>query len=178
MVENTLGVLHNITKNLENIRKHPKKGREPSLPGMLLPVMRNDKLCTTTIVRKKRGKNSHFRVCAEHTSGHMTDITSGQGHFRSRMHHGLIPAERSPWNRAWTALIYYSHKNNCKHKIGSRDMKVTDSSIFIVRNVCVLTSVSMICLSFLHEVMIGNHRTKTFLHEVMIGNHRNKTTES
>ena len=48
------------------------------------------------------------------------------------------------------------------------------------------------CLSFLHEVMMGNHRTKTllyevmignhwtntFLHEVMIGNHRNKTTES
>ena len=34
------------------------------------------------------------------------------------------------------------------------------------------------CLSFLHEVMIGNHRTKAFLHEVMIGNHRNKTTES
>ena len=34
------------------------------------------------------------------------------------------------------------------------------------------------CLSFLHEVMIGNHRTKTFLHEVMIGNHRNKATES
>jgi hypothetical protein len=34
------------------------------------------------------------------------------------------------------------------------------------------------CLSFLHEVMIGNHRTKTFLHEIMIGNHRKKTTES
>jgi hypothetical protein len=34
------------------------------------------------------------------------------------------------------------------------------------------------CLSFLHKVMISNHRTKTFLHEVMIGNHRNKTTES
>jgi hypothetical protein len=34
------------------------------------------------------------------------------------------------------------------------------------------------CLSFLPEVMIGNHRTKTFLHEVMIGNHRNKATES
>jgi hypothetical protein len=34
------------------------------------------------------------------------------------------------------------------------------------------------CLSFLHEVMNGNHRTKTFLHKVMIGNHRNKTTES
>jgi hypothetical protein len=33
-------------------------------------------------------------------------------------------------------------------------------------------------LCFLHEVMIGNHRTKSYLHEVMIGNHRNKTTES
>ena len=32
------------------------------------------------------------------------------------------------------------------------------------------------CLSFLHEVMIGNHRTKTFLHVVMIGNHRTKTS--
>ena len=30
------------------------------------------------------------------------------------------------------------------------------------------------CLSFLHEVMVGNHRTKTFFHEVMIGNHRKK----
>ena len=34
------------------------------------------------------------------------------------------------------------------------------------------------CLSVLHKVMIGNHRTKTFLHKVMIGNHRNKPTES
>jgi hypothetical protein len=34
------------------------------------------------------------------------------------------------------------------------------------------------CLSFLHEVMTGNHRIKTFLHAVMIGNYRNKTTES
>jgi hypothetical protein len=34
------------------------------------------------------------------------------------------------------------------------------------------------CLSFLHEVMIGNHQTKTSLHKVMIGNHRNKTTKS
>ena len=33
-------------------------------------------------------------------------------------------------------------------------------------------------LSILHEVMIGNHRTKTFLHEAMIGNHWNKATES
>ena len=31
------------------------------------------------------------------------------------------------------------------------------------------------CLSFLHEVMIDNHRTKTVHHEVMIDNHRTKT---
>jgi hypothetical protein len=31
------------------------------------------------------------------------------------------------------------HKNNYKNKIGSHDMKQTDSSIVIVRNVCVLT---------------------------------------
>jgi hypothetical protein len=41
-------------------------------------------------------------------------------------------------------------------KNGSHDMKQTDSSIIIVRNVCVLT-----CLSFRHEVMIGIHRNKT-----------------
>ena len=45
-------------------------------------------------------------------------------------------------------------------QIGSHDMKQTDSSIIIVRNVCVLTSASMI-VSFLREVMIGNHRNKT-----------------
>ena len=44
---------------------------------------------------------------------------------------------------------------------------------------CVRTYLSIHdCLFFLHEVMIGNHRTKTFLLKVMIGNHRNKTTES
>jgi hypothetical protein len=31
VIENTLGVLHNIAKNLENIRKHPKKGGKPDL---------------------------------------------------------------------------------------------------------------------------------------------------
>jgi hypothetical protein len=39
---------------------------------MLLLVMRNGTFCTTTIVRKKRGK---IRACAEHTS--VTDVTSG-----------------------------------------------------------------------------------------------------
>jgi hypothetical protein len=29
------------------------------------------------------------------------------------------------------------HRNNCKKQIGSHDMKQTDSSIIIVRNVCV-----------------------------------------
>ena len=46
-------------------------------------------------------------------------------------------------------------------KNGSHDMKQTDSSIIIVRNMRVLTSASMIVLSFRHEVMIGNHRNKT-----------------
>jgi hypothetical protein len=40
------------------------------------------------------------------------------------------------------------HKNNCKKKIGSHDMKQTDSSIIIVRNVYVLTSASMIVYRF------------------------------
>jgi hypothetical protein len=40
------------------------------------------------------------------------------------------------------------HKNNCKNKIGSHNMKQTDSSIIIVRNVCVLTSASMIVYLF------------------------------
>jgi hypothetical protein len=40
------------------------------------------------------------------------------------------------------------HKNNCKKKIGSHNMKRTDSSIIIVRNVCVLTSASMIVYLF------------------------------
>jgi hypothetical protein len=40
------------------------------------------------------------------------------------------------------------YKNNCNKKIGSHDMKQTDSSIIIVRNVCVLTSASMIVYLF------------------------------
>ena len=91
VLENTIGVLHNITKNHENI-ENTGKGRDTltaglmtSLPvtsrplAMLLPVMRNCTFCTTTIVRKKRWKNSHFRACAEHTS--VTDVTSRKGRF-------------------------------------------------------------------------------------------------
>ena len=40
------------------------------------------------------------------------------------------------------------HKNNCINKIGSHDMKRTNSSIIIVMNVCVLTSASMIVYLF------------------------------
>jgi len=69
MIENTLGVLHNIVYN-EHSRNHPKHGGNHPLPvlwrhflwrlfrshpvAMLLPVMRNGAFCTTTIVRKKR----------------------------------------------------------------------------------------------------------------------------
>ena len=38
--------------------------------------------------------------------------------------------------------------NNCTHKYGSHNMKQTDSSIIIVRNVCVLTSAFMIVYLF------------------------------
>ena len=63
-------------------------------------------------------------------------------------------------------------------KIGSHAMKQTDSSIIIVRNVCVLTSASMNVYLFFTRSWSAKHRTKTFLHKVMIGNHRNKTTEN
>jgi len=63
---------------------------------MLLPVMRNGTFCTTTIERKKRGKIPHFRACAEHTSGHVTDVTSGSygvtsGHACTMARSPLIP---------------------------------------------------------------------------------------
>ena len=53
----------------------------------------------------------------------------------------------------WKIYIYIyipcvPHKNNCKAKIGSYDMKQIDSSIIIVRNVCVLGSASMIVYLF------------------------------
>ena len=40
-------------------------------------------------------------------------------------------------------------------KIGSHDMKQTDSSIIIVRNVCMLTSASMIVYLFFTRSIIG-----------------------
>ena len=48
----------------------------------------------------------------------------------------------------WTKIKCVPHKNNWKKKIGSHDMKQTDSSIIIVRNVCMLTSASMIVYLF------------------------------
>ena len=56
------------------------------------------------------------------------------------------------------------HKNNCTPKNGSHDMKQTDSSIFLNNHCqeCVRAYLSIHdCLSFRHEVMIGNHRNKT-----------------
>jgi hypothetical protein len=48
------------------------------------------------------------------------------------------------WWKKYIYILCVPHKNNCKKKIGSHDMKQTYSSIIIVRNVCVLTSASMI----------------------------------
>jgi hypothetical protein len=55
------------------------------------------------------------------------------------------------------------HKNKCKKKIGSHDMKQTNSSIIIVRNACVLTSASMIVYLFftrLWSAIIGTKQPK------------------
>jgi hypothetical protein len=59
----------------------------------------------------------------------------------------------------WKKKIYIyilcvPHKNNCKKKIGSHDMKQTDSSIIIVRNVCVLTVVPLLSYSCMFQVEI------------------------
>jgi hypothetical protein len=54
------------------------------------------------------------------------------------------------------------HKNNCPKKIGSHDMKQTDSSIIIVRNVCVLTSASMIVYLFFTRSWSAIIRPKLF----------------
>ena len=62
-------------------------------------------------------------------------------------------------------------------KIGSHDMIQTDSSIIIFRNVCVLTSASMI-FSFSSRGHDRQSSDQNFLHKAMIDNHRNKTPES
>jgi hypothetical protein len=70
------------------------------------------------------------------------------------------------------------HNNTCTNK---KRFTRDETDVFLNNDCqeCVRAYLSIHdCLSFLHEIMIGNHRTKTFLHEVMIGNHRNKTTES
>jgi hypothetical protein len=45
-------------------------------------------------------------------------------------------------------FLVYHIKIIANKKIGSHDMKLTDSSIIIVRNMCVLTSASMIVYLF------------------------------
>jgi hypothetical protein len=68
--------------------------------------------------------------------------------------------------------MFQVHKNNCKKKIGSHDMKHTDSSIIIVRNVCVLTSASMIVYLFFTRSwskIIGPKLFFTTLWTVIIG---------
>ena len=68
------------------------------------------------------------------------------------------------------------HKNNCKKNWFIRHE--TDKFLNNHCQDCVRAYLSIHdCLSFLHEVMIGNHRTQTFPHELMIGNRWNKTTE-
>ena len=80
------------------------------------------------------------------------------------------------WHKIWTLSGRLSscamkkkyiqcvpHKNNCKQQISSHDMKQTDSSIIIVRNVCLLTSASMIVYLFVTRswsAIIGTKQPK------------------
>jgi len=73
------------------------------------------------------------------------------------------------------------HKNNYKNKIGSHDMKQTDSSIIIVRNVCVLTSASMIVYLFFTRswsAIIGPKPFFTRLSSAIIGIKQSKVNQS
>ena len=68
--------------------------------------MYNGTFCTTTIVRrKKHGKNPGMRRT------YFRDVTSGQGHLLWR-HFRNAQWSDSPWNMAWTVLIYYRGSYN------------------------------------------------------------------
>jgi hypothetical protein len=84
----------------------------------------------------------------------------------------------------WKKNIYIlcvPHKNNCKKKVGSHDRKQTDSSIIIVRNVCVLTSASMIFYLFFMRswsAIIGPKLFFTRLWSAIIGTKQPKVNQS
>ena len=78
-------------------------------------------------------------------------------------------------------IPYVPHKNNCKAKIGSYDMKQIDSSIIIVRNVCVLGSASMIVYLFFTRswsAIIGPTLFFTRLWSAIIGTKQPKVNQS
>jgi hypothetical protein len=60
----------------------------------------------------------------------------------------IAHAQCSVDDNIYIYILCVPHKNKCKKKIGSHDMKQTYSSIIIVRNVYVLTSASMIVYLF------------------------------
>ena len=73
------------------------------------------------------------------------------------------------------------HRRIIANKIGSHDMKQTDSSIIIVRNVCVLTSASMIVYHFFTRswsAIIGPKRFFTMLWSAIIGTKQPKVNQS
>ena len=83
------------------------------------------------------------------------------------------------WPKIWTLSGRLSLMRNVQLMKKNENIFRVFHTRIIAKKKCVRAYLSIHdCLSFLHEVMIGNHRTKTFLHEVMIGNHQNKITES
>ena len=69
--------------------------------AMLLPVMRNDTFCTTTILRKKRGHQ--LRVRTRSLPVTWLPITS----FPVTWLPVTSPPVAPPWNMTWTVMIYY-----------------------------------------------------------------------
>ena len=73
------------------------------------------------------------------------------------------------------------HKNNCQNKNGSHDRKQTESPIIIVRNVCVLNSVSMIVYLFFTRswsAIIGSKLFFTRSWSAIIGTKQPKVNHS
>jgi hypothetical protein len=85
------------------------------------------------------------------------------------------------WKKIYIYIPCVPHKNNCNKKIGSHDMKQTDSSIIIVRNVWVLTSAYTIVYLFFTRswlVIIGPKLFFTRSWSAIIGTKQPKVNQS
>jgi hypothetical protein len=91
-------------------------------------------------------------------------VTQYLNSFGENIAHAHCSVDEKNVGCKYKYIPYVPHKNNCtKEKIGSHDMNQTDSSIIIVRNVCVLISASMIFYLFVMRswpTIIGTKQPK------------------